>query len=497
MKPGSIPTVPAGKKPRVNSSIDSYNLYKQKCRRIIAFFRGFRIRGSVYLVGSTLAVLLLLGIYDYLNKFVYVVLLGDREVGVVEDARDLEAFLDQLTLRCVDLYGMHMEPGVKIDMVKEFRPDSKANEHEVQNILRQQVSFKTEAYLITVEGKPLVPVASPHVLAEVIVALKNAYYKEEQSSRLLDALVIEDLNLEACTVSPDLIHTAEEVVDILLANAERNTLQSLFISENMTRGGLAGRYATGSGDFSASGLIDGQVIPEGEGVLIAGRSAESNVRVKIKTVEELTVLETIPFPVEYLYDEEMWIVQSEITTPGLEGKKEIVYHVTRENGVEVERIKILETVLEEPGTQVETRGTAQVPSVGTGQFIWPVEDGGEVTPGRGFSAWHTGIDIHADKGANILAADYGVVWFSGRGGSQGNYLIIYHGDYWTLYLHNQQNLVHEGMEVAQGDVIATVGSTGRSTGPHLHFEIRVDDGTGEWIGYYQHEPIDPLQFFRP
>jgi murein DD-endopeptidase MepM/ murein hydrolase activator NlpD len=130
-------------------------------------------------------------------------------------------------------------------------------------------------------------------------------------------------------------------------------------------------------------------------------------------------------------------------------------------------------------------------------FIWPVEGGGEVTPGRGFSSWHTGIDINGATGTNIVAADSGVVWFSGRGGSQGNYLILYHGSFWTLYLHNQENLVKEGDAVQQGDVIATLGSTGRSTGPHLHFEIRHDDGSGEWLAYYQHKPLDPLKFFRP
>jgi len=219
--------------------------------------------------------------------------------------------------------------------------------------------------------------------------------------------------------------------------------------------------------------------------------------VSVTTVEEAVVREEIPFEVEYVYNDQLWVVQREITVEGEEGLKEVVYHLTRENGVEVDRIKVREEIISEPVTQVETVGTAKVPAVGTGRFIWPVEGGGEITPGRGFSSWHTGIDIHANTGTNILATDSGVVWFSGYGGPQGNYLILYHGSFWTLYLHNSQNLVKEGDAVQQGDIIAKAGSTGRSTGPHLHFEVRLDDGTGEWLTYYQHTPIDPLQFFTP
>jgi len=193
----------------------------------------------------------------------------------------------------------------------------------------------------------------------------------------------------------------------------------------------------------------------------------------------------------------MWIVDSEVQTKGEDGKKEITYHVTRENNEEIKRTKFTETIIKEPVNQVELYGTAQVPAKGTGKFIWPVEDGGEVTPGRGFSSWHTGIDIDTSAGTNVLAADNGIVWFSGYGRTQGNYLIIYHGSYWTLYLHNEVNLVSEADKVDKGDIVARVGSTGRTTGAHLHFEVRRDDGTGEWLTYYQHEPIDPLRFFRP
>jgi len=85
---------------------------------------------------------------------------------------------------------------------------------------------------------------------------------------------------------------------------------------------------------------------------------------------------------------------------------------------------------------------------------------------------HSGIDFTADKGTDIYAAESGTVTFSGNiGDGYGNYVIIDHGNIQTLYAHCEELLVSEGDHVAKGQVIATVGSTGQSTGDHLHFEV--------------------------
>lgn len=100
---------------------------------------------------------------------------------------------------------------------------------------------------------------------------------------------------------------------------------------------------------------------------------------------------------------------------------------------------------------------------------------------------HNGLDI-ADSGVygqSIIAADGGTVTFAGNdGGGYGNYVVIDHGNgYVTLYAHCSSLAVSSGQYVSQGDVIAYVGSTGNSTGPHLHFEIQVDGS-----------PQNPLEF---
>ncbi|MCT4596079.1 MAG: M23 family metallopeptidase [Anaeromicrobium sp.] len=86
--------------------------------------------------------------------------------------------------------------------------------------------------------------------------------------------------------------------------------------------------------------------------------------------------------------------------------------------------------------------------------------------------FHKGIDIANKTGTNILSAANGIVVFSDRMSGYGNTLIISHGyGYRTVYAHNQRNLVKVGQKVTKGQLIAKMGNTGRSTGPHVHFEV--------------------------
>ena len=126
----------------------------------------------------------------------------------------------------------------------------------------------------------------------------------------------------------------------------------------------------------------------------------------------------------------------------------------------------------------------------TGTMTWPAD--GEVTspfgwrvhPIFGTQRLHTGIDIGADYGDAIRAADGGVVIHADWMGGYGNAVIIDHGNgISTLYAHNSQLLVDEGQTVAKGQTVARCGSTGYSTGPHLHFEVRQNGS-----------PVNPLNY---
>lgn len=131
--------------------------------------------------------------------------------------------------------------------------------------------------------------------------------------------------------------------------------------------------------------------------------------------------------------------------------------------------------------------------VGTGAFMWPAPTSTYITsrfglrihPVTGVQKSHTGMDIGAGSGDNILAADGGTVTMASWNGGYGNCVMIDHGNgYKTLYAHMSSIAVSNGAAVGKGQVIGYVGSTGVSTGPHLHFEV--------WASGSR---IDPEAFF--
>jgi len=140
------------------------------------------------------------------------------------------------------------------------------------------------------------------------------------------------------------------------------------------------------------------------------------------------------------------------------------------------------------GTREVAKTVAPIPGVvGEGNFIWPTN--GVIT--QKFSWYHPAVDIANPSNPPIVAAATGTVITAGwNAGGYGNYVIIDHGNgYWTLYGHmlNNSILVKAGDKVVQGQRIGTMGSTGRSTGTHCHFEIRRSAGG---------EQIDPLTMLK-
>ncbi len=126
----------------------------------------------------------------------------------------------------------------------------------------------------------------------------------------------------------------------------------------------------------------------------------------------------------------------------------------------------------------------------TGVLIWPASGpitspyGWRTHPIFGTQRYHSGIDIGADYGEPIRAADGGVVIYADWMGGYGKAVIIDHGGgVSTLYAHSSELLVGEGARVYKGQVVARIGSTGYSTGPHLHFEVRQNGSPVNPLGY--------------
>jgi murein DD-endopeptidase MepM/ murein hydrolase activator NlpD len=194
----------------------------------------------------------------------------------------------------------------------------------------------------------------------------------------------------------------------------------------------------------------------------------------VVTEEIASLKESIPYETEYKESSEFYKGESIATAAGKYGEKEIKARITRENGIETGREILEEKVIKQPVTRMVAIGTKPPPPrQGTGTFAYPAR--GKITSGFGRRGQknHNGIDIALPTGTPVKAADGGTVTFSGRQGTYGYLVIIDHGEGYTSYYgHNSKNLVSKGDKVHKGQTIALSGNTGRSTGPHLHFEVR-------------------------
>lgn len=127
------------------------------------------------------------------------------------------------------------------------------------------------------------------------------------------------------------------------------------------------------------------------------------------------------------------------------------------------------------------------------QFAWPVAEG-VVSSGFGIrnGAMHDGVDIAAPAGTPVLAADNGVVVFSGQLHGYGNTVIIQHDDHYaTVYGHDERNFVREGDHVSRGQMIGEIGTSGRTTGANLHFEVRHDNVAHNPLAFLPEPPAAP------
>lgn len=149
--------------------------------------------------------------------------------------------------------------------------------------------------------------------------------------------------------------------------------------------------------------------------------------------------------------------------------------LSKPTSIVITESKAPSTVIAETSRQVETVNT----------FIWPIY--GKIISSFGLrnGQLHKGIDIKASTGTPIRAVADGRVTESNKMNGYGNVIIISHdNEYTTLYAHNESNLVQEGDDVVQGQIIGTVGQTGRASTSHLHFEV--------WEGVIAKEPLSYL-----
>ena len=288
------------------------------------------------------------------------------------------------------------------------------------------------------------------------------------------------------------IHTFEELDEFVNANRIENLYYT--VSEDDTIDDILIRCGISYDTLvSLNKDVDIYLLTEGQKLLIS--SEEPMLPIKVIKIE--TRIEEIPIETEEYLDPNRGTDFIFEYIEGKPGVEEVYYEVSYNDGVEVSRTVVDSRTITEMISRVVVKGS-KAPAAGfggrppsTGGILgWPTGSYQKISRGTE-SSGHTALDIAAETGTNVFSAEDGVVVTAGWStGGYGNYLIIDHGiingvHLATLYAHCSELIAVEGEHVTKGQLIAYSGSTGNSTGPHLHFEVRVDGQTvppEPWVG---------------
>ncbi len=198
----------------------------------------------------------------------------------------------------------------------------------------------------------------------------------------------------------------------------------------------------------------------------------------VNVVKQETYNEAIPYETVRTETDSLYKGDSRTVVKGVQGEKRVVADVVYHNGIEVSRTVLESAVLSDPKAaqvQVGTKPLAPITGIkitGTGIYSWPVA-GGYISSYMGDGRGHKGIDIAAPYGTTIFAAEEGVVTKVQKikYGYGYNFYIQHNDGTLTHYAHCSAIYVSVGQKVIKGEPVAAVGSTGQSTGNHLHFEV--------------------------
>jgi murein DD-endopeptidase MepM/ murein hydrolase activator NlpD len=204
-----------------------------------------------------------------------------------------------------------------------------------------------------------------------------------------------------------------------------------------------------------------------------------------------TYNEKIPHTIITEEDSTLYSGNSKTTKRGGDGEREVIATVARVNGQEVSRNVVSETILKEAEDEIVAIGTKTsngyvnvIVGAGSGDLMKPVYGTVSSRFGSRWGSQHTGIDFACPIGTSVCAADNGTVTFVGWEGGYGMLVKVDHGNgIVTMYAHNSAYSVSVGDYVTKGQEVAKSGNTGNSTGPHCHFEVRVN-GTPVNPEYY-------------
>ncbi|MDI3481077.1 MAG: hypothetical protein PWQ97_732 [Tepidanaerobacteraceae bacterium] len=407
-----------------------------------------------------------------INRNVYAVSVDGKTLGNVSDRKIVDRIKEDLKSKYRDRLGSDIEFSQEIQVTPVRALGKKIDtEQQLFEKLDKILSVQVKAVAIEIDGQQIALVKDRQTAEAVLQEVKN-YYVNQSPGELIKVEVSNSIELAEKFTNPERIMTAEAAKDLILKGSVE------MATYKVKQGDTLWDIARAQG-ISLDELIKANPQLKSEDRLALGEVInlkEVKPLLNVTVTKKVTYQEPIAYKTEIIKDDNLWKWDQKVKQQGENGTKEVAAQVVYKNGVKVQQQVLGEKVLKEPVTRIVARGTkAQVAFRGSGRFLWPLV--GTVTSpfGRRGGEFHTGIDVAADRGTPIRASNAGTVTFAGRRGTYGNLVIIDHGGgYETWYAHANSILVSVGDRVEKGQQVATVGTTGRTTGSHVHFEVRLN-----------------------
>ncbi|MFZ7942373.1 LysM peptidoglycan-binding domain-containing M23 family metallopeptidase [Neobacillus sp. 19] len=375
------------------------------------------------------------------------------------------------------------------------------NQDTVQTI-KDTFQLQAEASALVIDGKPVVYLGNKETAEDVVKKLKLQYVTEEQltelearkaksdaslpalqenETRIVDVRLSKNVSIEDENIAPDQMMSADDAVTFL----QKGTLEEkkYAIQAGDVLETIAQDHGLAKADLLALNpdLTEDTLLQIGQDINVTALQPFVEVIVD----KEVNQQEVIPFANEVVEDSSMPKGETKEKQQGQNGSRSVTYAITEQNGVTVKKDQSSEQIIQQPVNHIVVKGTKAIPSRGEGSFAWPAV-GGYISSQMGYrwGKMHKGIDIARPSDRTIKAADNGVVVSAGWSGGYGNRIIIDHQNgFRTLYGHMASLNVHAGQTVSKGTAIGVMGSTGDSTGIHLHFEVYKDGGLVNPLSY--------------
>lgn len=421
---------------------------------------------------------------------IYHVYVDGKHIGEVDDKNIVTDFLDtKVTNKALEFEDLSMDIDEKVSLVSERVFDPTYNNKEVANILKDELSVKAEAVGFKIgddsvgyfkdqktANKALKSYKTKYVDKKVLEKLANKQQDQSKTALSVGDSITTDVKLsEKVSFSEEKVVPAEILsVKEGLKMLEKGTLEEKVhkVKKGEMLGSIADKYGLSVDKLLKlnKNLNENSTLQIGDDIHVTDLKPFVNVIVNGEKLEK----ETLDYETEVVESDELYKGDKKVKQDGQEGTKKVHYRIKMNNGNVIDKEITNEETIKEPVKKIIIKGTKIVPSRGTGQLQWPAV-GGYVSSnvGKRWGSMHKGMDIAGPSNRTILAADNGTVVSAGwDSGGYGNKIVISHNNGTkTVYAHLSSISISPGQTVEKGSKIGVMGTTGNSTGVHLHFEL--------------------------